>query len=124
MEEGQVLANSTRFTIKTTNAFSFANSGMTTLLCGPSVDHAKNRYEVIAVYPADADVQLVYDDLTVQGVQGVLVAQFEQAVAALVFKDRNKNVKLRGELRLVETERRTVDGVANRAQHFLAAKNG
>ena len=57
--------------------------------------------EVIAVYLADADVKLVYDDLTVQGVQGVLVAQFEHAVGALVFKDRNKNVKLRGELRLV-----------------------
>ena len=33
-------------------------------------------------------------------------------------------MKLRGELRLVETERRTVDGVAHQVQNFLAAKNG
>ena len=124
MEEGQVLANACRFTSKTTDAFSFANLGLTTLLCGPSTDHTKNRFEVISVHPVDADVQLVYDDLTAQGVQGILVAQFEQAVAALVFKDRNKNAKLRGELRLVEAERRTVDGVAHQVQNFLAAKNG
>ena len=53
-----------------------------------------------------------------------MVAQFDNVVAALVFKDRNKTSKLPGVIRAAEAERRSLDGVAKQAQHFLSAKCG
>ena len=74
--------------------------------------------------PADASVETVYNELTLPVLRGILVAQFDNVVAALVFKDRNKTLKLPGVSRAAEAERRSLDGVAKQAQHFLSAKCG
>ena len=124
MGQGEVLLNSSEWTVTTVRPFHFSNAAHIPLQCGPPIDHTKNRYEVVAEFSADANLETVYNSIAQAEVQGVLVAQFENTVAALVFKNRNKTIKLPGTIRAVESGRRNQGGVAKQVKHFLSAKRG
>ena len=95
-----------------------------TLRCGDEIKTNKNRWEVISIHDVDANVEGVYGQMCKTGVAGVLVSQFRDCVAALVFKDksnRNSNIDLPGVIKASTTGRRTESNVAAVVGDFFMA---
>ena len=122
---GKVLLNTNQLAVKKVEPYVFANEQSVTYDCGDIIAHSRNRCEVIVEFAANANTETVFNNLERQaGVQGVMVSHFENIVVAVVFKDRNRDVKFNGILKTVCKGRRSDDATARIIQLFRKAKSG
>ena len=76
-------------------------------------------------FATTANTETIFNNLEKQdGVQGLVVSRFYNAIAALVFKDRNRELTFGGTLRAAQQGRRNDDTVLQMAQRFTMADSG
>ena len=120
-----MILNTKQLAVKKVEPYVFANEQSVKYDCGDIIAHSRNRCEVIVEFAANTNTETVFNNLERQdGVQGVMVSHFENIVVAVVFKDRNRDIKFNGLLKTVCKGRRSDDATARIIQLFRKAKSG
>jgi hypothetical protein len=116
-----ILLECKKFCIKSTAPFQTAtDKELDTMACGPPVQNTRNRSEVI-VECTDEDLRANYNKLKREGVFGVVVAKFRNGIAALVIKDKTKELKFNGTVRALAQGRRSNETVIALTRLFTTA---
>lgn len=118
-----VILDFKQYCVRSATPFASTTDGeLTTMTCGPILQCNRNRTEVIVECPgASDDVRVVYNELKQQGVTGITVSKFRNGVAALIVKDKNKDLKFGGVTKALEPGRRSNDTVIAQARLFSTA---
>ena len=126
--QGAVILDFKNYCIRSVRPFANDTDGeLVTMTCGPRIENTRNRSEVIVECgggAADDDLRDAYEKLKQKGggaILGITVSKFRNGVAALIIKDKNKNVKFEGCTKALELGRRSNETVIAQARSFSTA---